>query len=282
MRIINWNINGVRSIVGKIKNGAKTGSVNDNVITSLFKEYCPDILCFQEVKTQNSGDLACFKSYFKNIYTDFSKHKKGYSGVALMTNLEPDWISYDLKMFNDEQLGSYDKHKFIDEGRIITAKFTNVVVVTVYVPNSKTKLARLGERVEWEILLRKYLQLLKEELNIPIILCGDLNVAHKEIDVYDTKGKHKLPGFSPEERDEFQKLLDIGFTDTFRHLYPDIRKYSYFSNFANTRANNRGWRIDMILVSNSIKEKITGADILQEFYGSDHTPVLLDISVSDG
>jgi exodeoxyribonuclease-3 len=279
MRLISLNVNGIRAITGKIKNGEKKGSATNNVIKTLIQEQKPDVLCFQEVKTQSEGDLACFKSDFKYIFTNFSKHKKGYSGVALMCNQRPQWVSYDFKMFEEEKLGPYNTYEWIDEGRVITAKFEKVVVVTVYTPNSQPELARLADRVEWEAMLRKYLTLLEEELNVPVVLCGDLNCAHNEIDLHNPKGKKKTPGFSTEERAELQKMIDCGFTDSFRHLNPNAAKYSYFSNFANSRERGIGWRIDYFLVSNSAKENIKGADCLNDYWGSDHCPVLLDIAV---
>lgn len=279
MRLISFNVNGIRSMTRKIKNGDKKGSATNNVIKTLIEEQKPDVLCFQEVKTQNQGDLACFKSNFKYIFTNFSKHKKGYSGVAMMCNQKPQWTSYDFKMFEEEKLGPYNSYEWIDEGRIITAKFEKCVVVTVYTPNAQHELARLADRIEWEGMLRKYLKLLEEELNVPVILCGDLNCAHNEIDIHNPKGKNKIAGFSTEERAEFQKMIDEGFTDSFRYLNPDLAKYSYFSNFANSRARGNGWRIDYFLVSDSAKENIVGADCLNDYWGSDHCPVLLDISV---
>lgn len=279
MRIISFNVNGIRAITGKIKNGEKKGSATNNVIKTLIEEQKPDVLCFQEVKTQNQGDLACFKSEFKYIFTNFSKHKKGYSGVAMMCNQKPQWTSYDFKMFEEEKLGPYNNYEWIDEGRVITAKFEKYVVVTVYTPNSQPELARIDDRVKWEEILRKYLKLLEEELNVPVILCGDLNCAHNEIDLHNPKGKKKTPGFSTEERAEFQKMINQGFIDSFRYLNPDLAKYSYFSNFANSRARGIGWRIDYLLVSDSAKENIIGADCLNDYWGSDHCPVLLDILV---
>lgn len=279
MRIISFNVNGIRSITGKIKNGEKKGSATNNVVKTLIEEQTPDILCFQELKTQNVGDLALFKNNYKNIYTNFSKYKKGYSGVALMTNLEPEWVTYGFDMYDEELIGEYSNYEFIDEGRIITAKFDTFVAVTVYTPNAQPELARLTDRVAWEGILRMYLKQLEEELELPVILCGDLNCAHNEIDIHNPKGKKKTPGFSTEERKEFQYMIDAGFTDSFRHLYPDTVKYSYWSNFANARERNVGWRIDYVLVSDSTADKIVEADCLSQYCGSDHGPVLLEINL---
>ena len=278
MRIISWNLNGVRSMTGKIKNGEKKGSATNNGIKTLIQEQNPDVLCFQEVKTQSATDLAFLKSDFKYILTNFSKYKKGYSGVALLSNERPQWVSYNFDMYSEDLIGPYSNYEFVDEGRVITARFKSCVIVTTYVPNSQPELARLDERVEWEQIMRNYICLLKEENTVPVILCGDLNVAPTKIDIHDPKGKNKVAGFSPEERAEFQKMLDCGFVDSFRLLNPELIKYSYFSNFGNARANGKGWRIDLMLVSERDKDVIVGADCLTDFGGSDHCPVLLDLS----
>jgi len=279
MRIISWNINGVRATTGKIKNGEKKGSATNNVIKTLIEEQRPDVLCFQEVKTQNAGDLSCFKSNFKYILTNFSKFKKGYSGVALLCNEKPLWVSYDFKMYSEEQIGPYNKYEWVDEGRLITARFKNCVIVTAYVPNAQPELARIEERIEWEKTMREYLKLLKEENTVPVILCGDLNVAPDVIDIHDKKNRDKVAGASKEERAEYKKLLECGFINAFRHLYPNERKYTYFSNFANARQNGKGWNIDHWIVSDSVKDSIVESDMLVEYFGSDHVPVLLDINV---
>jgi exodeoxyribonuclease-3 len=279
MRIINWNVNGVRATSGKLKNGEKKGTATNNVIKTLIEEQKPDVLCFQEVKTQNEADLSLFKENFKHIYTNFAKEKKGYSGVSLMCNIEPEWVSYDFNLYTEEQIGSYNMFKFVNEGRIITAKFKSIVIVTTYVPNSKAELARLDERLEWETIMRNYLKMLETELECPVVLGGDLNVAPTEMDIYDTKGKHKLAGFTPQERAEFQKLLKSGFVDSYRHLKSEERKYTYWSNFANSRQKNNGWRIDFMLVSESAKDTIVEADCLTEYLSSDHCPILLEITV---
>lgn len=278
MRIISWNLNGVRSMSSKLKNGEKKGSPTTNGIKTLIQEYKPDVLCFQEVKTQSANDLAFLKTDYKYILTNFAKYKKGYSGVALLSNERPQWVSYDFTMYSEEQIGPYNKYEFIDEGRVITARFKNCVIVTAYVPNSQPELARIDDRIEWESIMRNYISLLRKENTVPVILCGDLNVAPTKQDIHNPYGKNKTPGFSPEERTEFQKMLDCGFVDSFRLLNPDTIKYSYFSNFGNARENNKGWRIDLMLVSEQDKEKIVAADCLTDFCGSDHSPVLLDLA----
>ena len=279
MRLISFNVNGIRAITNKIKSGEKTGSTTNNVIKTLIQEQRPDVLCFQEVKTQSQGDLACFKSNFKYILTNFSKFKKGYSGVAMMCNQRPQWISYDFKMYDEEKLGPYNNYEWIDEGRIITARFLNCIVVTAYVPNAQPELARLEERIAWEQIMRNYLKLLKEENTVPVIYVADHNVAPEDIDIHDKKNRDKVAGASKEERAEYKKLLDVGFVNAFRHLYPNERKYTYFSNFANARQNSKGWNIDHWIVSSDSKDKITKSDMLNEYFGSDHIPIILDINI---
>jgi exodeoxyribonuclease-3 len=279
MRIISFNVNGIRATTGKIKNGEKKGSPTNNVIKTLIQEQKPDVLCFQEVKTQSDGDLAYLKSDFKYILTNFSKYKKGYSGVALLTNTRPQWVSYDFNMYTEEQIGPYNMYEWTTEGRVITARFTNLVVVVAYVPNAQPELARLEDRVKWEEIMRNYLRLVKEENAVPVVYTGDLNVAPEDIDIHDKKNRDKVAGASKEERAEYKKLLEVGFVNAFRHLHPTERKYSYFSNFANARENNKGWLIDHYLVSESAKDKISKADCLTEYYGSDHVPILLEIDV---
>ena len=279
MRIISFNVNGVRSMVGKLKTGEKTATAENNVLQTLIADHSPDILCFQEIKTQSATDLECFRKHFVNIYTSFSTVKKGYSGVALLTNLEPQWIDYGFERYPQEVIGEYQKYDWIHEGRIIIAKFETYCVITVYTPNSKVKLERLDERVAWEQVLRLYMMELEQEFNLPIILCGDLNCAHHEIDIHNPKGNKNSAGFSKEERTEFQLLLDAGFTDSFRHLYPDTVKYTYWSNFANARERNVGWRIDYMVVSTSAADCIQHVDCLNDYYGSDHCPVILQIDL---
>lgn len=279
MRIVSFNVNGVRSMVGKVKTGEKLGTKENNVINSLITEYTPDILCFQEIKTQSEKDLECFRTHYKNIYTTFATTKKGYSGVALMTNILPDWVEFGFERYAEEVIGEYLKYEWSMEGRIIVAMFETYCVVTVYTPNSQAKLARLDERILWEQVLRLYLMELEREFSVPIILCGDLNCAFQEIDIHNPKGNAKSAGFSKQERDEFNLILEAGFVDSFRHKYPDTVKYTYWSNFRQARQRNMGWRIDYLLVSEYAKDKIIEADCLTEFYGSDHCPVLLSIDL---
>jgi exodeoxyribonuclease-3 len=238
----------------------------------LIQEQQPDILALQEIKTQNISDLDFLKPYFTYIYINTAV-KKGYSGTAILTNYEPQLISYNFDLYEFET-DIHDK-SWNTEGRAITAIFESYIVVTVYVPNAKPGLARIEDRVEWEDYLRVYLEQLKE-YNRPVILCGDLNVAPNEIDIHK-KQPPKTAGASKEERSAFA-LLSESYVDSFRQLYPDRREFSWWSNFAQSRERNKGWRIDLILVSKEHNNQINGAAILSEYKGSDHCPVLLDIS----
>ena len=273
MRIISFNVNGIQSMTNKLKNGEKVGGPTKNVLTALIEEQQPDILCFQEVKTQNIGHLGFLRPYFPHIYTSFSKIKKGYSGVALLTKEEPEWIETDFSRYPRIENSGEE----MQEGRIVIAKFGSKIVITDNTPNAQSELARLPDRIRWEQNLRQYLIELQQEFDLPVILCGDLNCAPKEIDIHNPKSNRKSPGFSDQERSEFQKMIDLGFLDSFRFRNPDQVAYSYFSNFAKSRARNVGWRIDHILVSSPIGDSIRRAEILGEYFGSDHVPILLEI-----
>jgi exodeoxyribonuclease-3 len=274
MRIISFNINGIKSMTGKLKNGEKKGGPTNNVIQTLIEEQQPDVLCLQELKTQNPGDLTWLRQHFPHIYLNLSKHKKGYSGVALLTKEEPDWVETDFTRYSEEAIGAYGEQEFVQEGRIVIAKFRSKIVITVYTPNAQAELARIEERIQWEQTLRLYLIELQREFDLPMILCGDLNCAPQEIDIHRPKAHRGAPGFSDQERLEFQNLIDAGFRDSFREQHPDRIAYSYFSNFANSRARNVGWRIDHMMVSRSVV--IRKAEILGEYFGSDHVPILME------
>lgn len=277
MRIVSFNVNGVRSMAGKTKSGQKTTDPKEtSVLIALVEEQKPDILCLQEIKTQSEKDLSCLRPHFKHIYTSTATNKKGYSGVALLTNETPEWVAYDPTRILDW----YNGYEFLQEGRMIAAKFPTHIVINVYTVNAKPELARLAERLVWEEMLRKYIQHLHTQFQLPIVLCGDLNVAHEDMDIYNPKGKSQTPGFSKEEREAFSTLLkDCNMTDTFRHLHPDTKKYTYWSNFARSRERNVGWRIDYVLVSNVIHEHILEAECLNEYGGSDHCPVLATLQI---
>ena len=207
-------------MTGKLKNGEKKGSPTNNVIRSLIEEQQPDILCLQELKTQSIGDLAWLKTHYRNVYTNLSKHKKGNSGVALLCKEDPEWVETDFNRYDSEFIGSCPED-IAHEGRMVVAKFSTYIVVTVYTPNAQPDLVRIKERIQWESVLRMYLLELRREFGLNIILCGDLNCAHHEIDIHNPKSNKGSPGFSLEERREFQLMLDSGFVDSFRHLHPD-------------------------------------------------------------
>lgn len=247
---ISWNVNGLRACI-------KKGFLD------AFKKLNADCFCLQETKLQPDQidlDLPGYHQYWNSAV------KKGYSGTAIFTKTEPIQVSYGMGIEEHDQ-----------EGRIITAEFNTHYLVTCYTPNSKRALERLNYRMIWEDDFRNYLKKLEEKK--PIVLCGDLNVAHKEIDLANPASNRKNAGFTDEERNKMTTLLQAGFTDTFRYLYPDKTKaYSWWSYFAKSRERNIGWRIDYFLVSQSLNSRIKEARIHPEIEGSDHCPVELVLS----
>ena len=250
MLFVSWNVNGLRACVTK-------------GFEDFFKEMDADFFCIQETKMQPHQlvlELPGYHQYFHSAI------RKGYSGTAIFAKKEPISVSYD---FND------DKHN--DEGRVITLEYDNFYLVNAYVPNSKEGLLRLDYRQEWEDWLRE--NLVKLSMKKSVIYCGDLNVAHNEIDLKNPDSNHKNAGFSDEERNKFSELLASGFVDTFRYLYPEKVEYSWWSYRFNARAKNIGWRIDYFIVSKDLKEKRKDAKIHSNIYGSDHCPVSLEIEL---
>ena len=247
MKLISWNVNGLRAAVNK-------GFVD------VFKELDADIFCLQETKLQE-GQLELNLDGYYN-YWNYAQ-KKGYSGTAVFTKHKPLSVTYGL------DIEEHDK-----EGRVITLNFEDFFLVNVYTPNSKKELLRLDYRMVWEDDFRKYLLNLSE--NKPVIVCGDLNVAHKEIDLKNFKTNRKSAGFTDEEREKMTELLDSGFIDTFRFFYPDKEDaYTWWSNFGKARERNVGWRIDYFVASSSFENKLKDALIYPEVFGSDHCPVAL-------
>lgn len=248
-KYISWNVNGLRAV---IKKG----------FLEYIEEQNPDIIGLQEIKlSEGQLDLE-IPGY--NMYYNYAE-RKGYSGTAIFTKEKPINVTYGIGI---------EEHD--NEGRVITAEFFEYYFVTVYTPNSKDKLLRLDYRMIWEDEFLKYLKNL--EKSKPVIVCGDLNVAHKEIDLKNPKTNTKNPGFTIEERNKFTNLLDSGFIDTFRYFYPDKEfAYSWWSYRGNARKNNTGWRIDYFCVSESLKNRITDAEIQSNIEGSDHCPVVLYI-----
>ena len=251
MKLISWNVNGLRACVGK-------------GFLDYFKEQQADIFCLQETKLQEGQIELELDGYHQ--YWNYAE-KKGYSGTAIFTKEKPISVHYGIG------IEEHDK-----EGRVITLEFEKFYMITVYTPNSQEKLARLDYRMKWEEDFKNYL--LELDKKKPVIVCGDLNVAHKEIDLKNPKTNRKNAGFSDEERAKFTELLEAGFVDTFRYFYPDQEGiYSWWSYRFSARAKNAGWRIDYFLVSDRIKENMKGAEIHTEILGSDHCPVLLNIDL---
>lgn len=250
-KFISWNVNGLRACVQK-------------GFLDFFKEIDADIFCVQETKLQNGQiDIDEYLTDYHQ-YWNYAE-KKGYSGVALFTKEEPISVSYGMNI---------PKHD--TEGRLITAEFEDFYFITCYTPNSQTELKRLEYRLEWESDFRDYI--LKLEEIKPVIVCGDLNVAHNEIDLKNPKTNRKNAGFSDEERGEMTTLLDSGYIDTFRYFYPDTEsEYSWWSYRFKAREKNAGWRIDYFITSDTLKDRLSSASIYQEILGSDHCPVELII-----
>lgn len=250
-KFISWNVNGIRACI-------KKGFMD------VLEAESPDVFAVQETKMQEGQEEIVTEGYHQ--YWDSAK-RKGYSGTLVLSKEEAISTSKGLGI---------DEHD--EEGRVVTADFKNFYLVNVYVPNSKPELARLDYRQHWEDDFRDYAAKLSGEK--PVIICGDLNVAHTEIDLKNPKTNRKNPGFTDEEREKFTKLLEAGFTDTFRYKYPDKKgAYTWWSYRFNARKNNAGWRIDYFLVSNDIKDKILDAKILSDVYGSDHCPVVLELDI---
>ena len=254
MILVSFNMNSINAYLKK------------NLLPQLTK-YNPDILSIQELKMTETEhkDFPLTLSGHQAFWT-VSKVKKGYAGTACLTNISPLSVHYGLKD------GEYD-----DEGRAITLEFEKFYLITLYVPNSGEELKRLDYRMVFEQKLRDYVIELQKKK--PIILTGDLNVAHQEIDLKNPSSNHHSAGFTDEERNAFSQLLSTGLVDTFRYLHPDEVKYSYWSYFFKARERNAGWRIDYYLVSDSLKDKVKRAEILNDVYGSDHCPVLLEIDI---
>jgi len=250
MKFISWNVNGLRACMGK-------GFLES------FNAFDADFFCLQETKMQAGQlelDLPGYEQYY--CYAE----KKGYSGTAIFAKRKPLSVHYGL---NVPELDT--------EGRLITLEYENFYLVTCYTPNAQRELARIDHRLHWEEAIRAYLSELDRQK--PVILCGDLNVAHNEIDLKNPKSNRGNAGFSDEERGAFTQLLNCGFTDSFRYLYPDrTDAYSWWSYMFSAREKNVGWRIDYFVVSNSLASKIVDATIHPEVYGSDHCPVGLELS----
>jgi len=255
MFFVNWNVNGIRAII-------KKDFIKD------IREMNPDVLCLQETKgaaDEVASTLELFPEY--KIYVNSSKARKGYSGTAILSKVEPLSVSYDL---------GFEEHD--QEGRVITAEYLTFFLVTVYTPNSGEGLQRLDYRSRWDKEFMDYLSWLRRRK--PVILCGDLNVAHQPIDIARAKENYnKSAGYTQTEIDGFTRLLESGFVDTFRRLYPETVKYTYWDYVTNARAKNTGWRIDYFLVSENLESKVRDAMVYDQYLGSDHCPVGLKIEL---
>ena len=253
MRLISWNVNGLRACVQK-------------GFLDTFHTLDADCFCLQETKLQPDQISLDLPGYSQHWY---SAEKKGYSGTALFSRQPPMTIRTGIGV-----------PELDTEGRVITAEYPNFFLVTCYTPNAQRGLARLDHRMRWDEAFRAFLQ--KLDVEKPVIVCGDLNVAHKEIDLKNPASNRGNAGFSDEERESFQRLLDAGFTDSFRYLHPDVTgAYTWWSYMYKARQNNAGWRIDYFLVSDRIRDRIRSAPIYHEILGSDHCPVGLEIELED-
>ena len=251
MKAISWNVNGLRACLGKNFAGD-------------FARFDADLFCLQETKLQRDQIELDLPGYFQ--YWNCAE-KKGYSGTAVFTKKEPLSVTYGLGI---------EQHDH--EGRVITLEYENFYFITMYTPNSKQELERLDYRMVWEDDVRNYLCALKERK--PVILCGDLNVAHREIDIKNPQTNHRSAGFTDEEREKMTELLSAGFTDTFRYFHPDEKdRYSWWSYRFKARERNTGWRIDYFLVSDDFREHLRGAEIHDQVMGSDHCPIELDFEL---
>lgn len=251
MKLISWNVNGIRACLNK-------------GFEEFFKQTDADIFCIQETKCQQGQVELEFENYLS--YWN-SAEKKGYSGTAIFTKKNPINVTYGIG------IEEHDK-----EGRIITLEFENFYLINNYTPNSKRELERLDYRMIWEDEIKKYL--VKLNKNKPVIMCGDLNVAHEEIDLKNPKQNRKNAGFTDEERNKMTELLNVGFIDTYRYLYPEKEdEYTWWSYMGHAREKNVGWRIDYFIVSKDIEKNIKEAKIYKEIMGSDHCPVELEIEI---
>ncbi|KNX33124.1 MULTISPECIES: exodeoxyribonuclease III [Bacillus amyloliquefaciens group] len=252
MKLISWNVNGLRAVMKKID------------INTYVQETAADILCLQETKVQDGQVSLQPEGY--HAYWNYAV-KKGYSGTAVFSKEKPLHVLYGLGIDDHDQ-----------EGRVITLEFEHVFVVNCYTPNAKRGLERIDYRLQWEADFKDYLQ--KLDRKKPVILCGDLNVAHREIDLKNPKANRKNAGFSEQEREAFSALLNAGFTDSFRYLYPDQEgAYSWWSYRTNAREKNIGWRLDYVIVSDRLKPRISEAAICADIMGSDHCPVEMTVDL---
>ena len=251
LKLASWNVNGLRACMGK-------------GFPQFLEEESPDVLCLQETKMQREQADFQFPGYYE--YWNSATTRKGYSGTAIFSKTEPLSVTYGI-----------GREEFDGEGRVIAAEYEEFLLVTVYTPNAQRDLARIQYRMAFEDAFREYLTALREKK--PVIVCGDMNVAHEEIDLKNPKTNRKNAGFTDEERAKMTHVLESGFIDTFRYFYPDAEGiYSWWSYRFNARKNNAGWRIDYFLVSKCLEDRLQDAKILTDVMGSDHCPIELDFA----
>ncbi len=255
MLLVSWNVNGIRATLGK--------GLEEFVV-----QHAPDILCLQETKAREEQvDLPLAFGAYSRYWN--SAVKPGYSGTAIFSKVPPITVRSGMGIPEHDQ-----------EGRVITAEYADFTLVTVYTPNSQDELRRLPYRMQWDTDFLQYLKQTEQDFGKPVIFCGDLNVSHQEIDLARPKENRRNAGFSDEERQGFSKILDAGFTDSFRHLFPEkTGAYSWWSYRGGARARNVGWRLDYFCLSSSMREKIADAEILAQVTGSDHCPVSLKVTI---
>lgn len=277
MRITTWNVNGIRSVFCKEKDGTKYKiAINNNVVTTLLTENDPDILCLQEIKCSKDVDISKTLGLtdlgYQYCGVNCATSKKGYSGTCVISKKVPISVIVGFGDFNTAE-------ELNNEGRVLTVEYDKVFVVNVYTPNSKPDLSRLEFRVNvWDKVFRDYCTHLQSKK--PIIVCGDFNVAPEDIDVNNPKSARGSHGFTVQEKASFKSLLDgASLVDSYRVLHKETIGYTWYSPFARSRERNKGWRIDHILVSSRIKSKLGECEILGDFFGSDHVPCTLDIKV---
>ena len=260
LNIFSWNVNGLRAVIRK-------GALN-----KFIEEYKPDILCLQETKAKQ-GQAEVDLPEYEELWN--SAERPGYAGTAIFTKIKPLSVRYDLptEIMMADEFGDP-----LTEGRVLTAEFEKFYLVDVYTPNSKNELERLGLRAEkWD---KEFLQYLKElEKTKPVVVCGDFNAAHEEIDIARPKTNHHSAGFTDEERQGITNYLKAGFIDTFRTLHPKDVRYTWWSHWGNARANNVGWRIDYFFISKSLKKYLKSAEIYEDQIGSDHCPISIELDI---
>lgn len=279
LKLISWNVNGIRSIVTKDKDGKKSvAAIPDNALSALIAEQSPDIVCLQEIRCSESLDLTQLLDLqtkgYQILGQNCSKVKAGYSGTLVISRLPALSVIKDFPDFPSA-------HQLNGEGRCITVEYAKFVLINVYVPNSQPGLTRLDFRInDWETAMRSHIKKMVKKYNKPIILCGDMNVAPSDVDVHNpkaVKGKH---GFTIAEKQAFTQLLhECNLIDSFRHIHPSKVQFSWWSNFAKSRERNVGWRIDIFAVSSTLINKLKHAEIHDEYFGSDHAPISLTLSI---